>query len=301
MKIFGHLIKIVLIATMVTGSCFASGTVYNFDDQANDTLETLAVIGFKNPTKLSFSREGLNVLLDPKFDPSLGRDPETRRTKTLLLGTVGMVTSKRIEEMNNCFALNVNPIEVDIESIGYNVSSYPTVPQIASASSLFYRVVSSPSRRGRPSPLTNPFIASYYNPDGALLHSHEITEPEKYMIFLKDCFTADQCTVTQPAIGRISIQYKEAASFSEPMVATVGGASTGAGCITTPFTLSHLESSTDSALTFEIRYRLLGGYPKSMIYMYPTENPAIAIRDLLSKGFTISNSKRGKINLSWIG
>lgn len=297
MKMFGEFIKTVLILAIVTGASFASGTVYNFDDQDNDTMETIAGIGFTSPIKLSFSREALNVISDPRFDPSLGKDSETRRTKALLLGTVGMVTSKRIQEMNNCFAVNDNPIEVDIGSIGYNASMYPTALQLENANSLFYRVVNFPSRRGTPSTLTNPFVATYYNPDGTQLHSHEITEPEKYMIFLKDCFTTDQCTVIQPALGKISIQYKEAASFTETPAAVVGGASAGAGGITTPVTPSHLVSSTDSSLIFEIRYRLPGGCAGPMIRMYPTQSPEIAIRDLLSKGFRISDSKPGKIDL----
>jgi hypothetical protein len=152
MKNFGKLIKIVFISAIVTGPSFASGTGYNLDNQDNDTMEIIAGIGFTNPTKLTFTREAVDTILDARFDPSQGTDTQTRRAKTFLLGTVNRATGglfsigEPTEETKAEFLANFysalektqSPIEVDIRAIEYNVSMYPTPSQTRKAGESFY-------------------------------------------------------------------------------------------------------------------------------------------------------------------
>ena len=282
MEIFGKLIKIVFILVMATGSSFASGPVYNFDYQDNDTAETIVKLGFISPAKLEFTREALETLSDPKFNPSKGKDSETRAAKALLFGVVQSEKARGDRSLpkvlNEWFTVSDSPIEVNIEAIGYNLSMHPRPSQITEANALFHKAINystcSDTERGTLS-FTWPMEVSYFDPDATLLYSFE-TQSIDFIKILKDEARAYNHTVTYPAVGKIRIQHTEVSSA----VALVD------------------EADYENLQSIEIIIvSPAHGTSISLYPIRPTANPAAAIRDMLAKNYTIDYTQPTKIRL----
>lgn len=142
MKILVSFIKIVFLMSMIT--CRASAIAYNFDAQQNDNLEIIVNIGFKKNSKLTFTNDTVNIILDPRFDPSSGKDVKTRHAKTFLYQTIQMAIiefgaqddlittqqEKFLAQFQQAFKINNGPLEINIQKINYQLNLYPNLEQV---------------------------------------------------------------------------------------------------------------------------------------------------------------------------
>ena len=172
MKLLKGLLAIAFISVMAMGSSFAAEAGY---DQDNDTMETVARIGFTSPTKLTFTETAVDFILDPKFDPSRGANVETRHAKTFLLETLRnaiKLSSERFDFRSTLaasFEYNKNQTEIDIGSVGYDLSIYPSRLHTKHAAELLiYKISSDAStvafRLSIVDESGRPFFASGANP-----------------------------------------------------------------------------------------------------------------------------------------
>lgn len=87
MKRVRNTISAILFTAFISTSIYAA--TYNFDDQQNDSPETLSHLGYQAAQhKIVLDRSAIDIILDSRFDSTVGSDEETTTIKSFLSSVI---------------------------------------------------------------------------------------------------------------------------------------------------------------------------------------------------------------------
>ena len=142
-----------LITSFLSGSVYAA---YDPHNQEGTAVADLNDIGLESPRKLSITRAGIDAILDPRFDPTKGRNEYAQNAKAFLSGVVhGIIDrfdgadepSKREAFL---YALDLalakeSPLDLDITAAGFNPATQLADTDIVKdAVDIFFAVIDNP-------------------------------------------------------------------------------------------------------------------------------------------------------------
>ena len=154
MKITQKIMMAALITSFLSGSVYAA---YDPHNQEGTAVADLNDIGLERPSKLSITRAGIDAILDPRFDPTKGRNEYAQNAKAFLSGVVhGIIDkfdgadepSKRaafFAALDETLTKIGGPLDLDITAAGFNPAiQLADTDTVKDAVDIFFAAIDNP-------------------------------------------------------------------------------------------------------------------------------------------------------------